>query len=122
MTPDFLGLRVGPERYLGIDVGTSFVKIVELSQRGKRIKLDNYGEMEASSLYEKSFRTFEKSTLSVSNSDVVKAVKGILKEAKIKTAEGYFSIPDFSTFFTSFHLPAMPKEELPKAVEFEARK
>lgn len=122
MTRDFLGIRVGPERYLGVDVGTSFIKVIELSQHGKRIKLDNYGEMSASSLYEKPFRSFEQSTLSFSSSDVVRAVKAILKEAKMNAYKAYFSIPDFSTFFTSFRLPPMPKEELPQAVQFEARR
>lgn len=111
----------GPKRCLGIDVGTSVIKIVELSQRGKRSKLDNYGEMESTSLYEKSFRTFEKSTLTISNSDVVKTITAIIGEAKMKAGKAYFSIPDFSTFFTTFRLPSMTKEELPQAVEYQAR-
>ena len=122
MIRDFLGIRVGPKRYLGVDIGTSFIKIVELSQRGKRIKLDNYGEIEASSLYEKPFRSFEQSTLSFSSNDIVRAVKAILEEAKMNSYKAYFSIPDFSTFFTSFRLPPMPREELPQAGQFEARR
>src|SRR3989344_3052699 len=122
MMRDFLGIRVGPKRSLGIDIGTSYIKIAELSQRGKRLRLDNYGEMEASSLYEKPFRSFEQSTLSFSNSDVVRVIEAILKEAKMNAYEVYFSIPDFSTFFTSFYLPPMPKEELPQAIQFEARR
>src|SRR3989338_5765056 len=111
----------GPKRCLGVDIGTSVIKIVELSQRGKRSKLDNYGEMESLFLYEKPFRTFEKSTLTISNSDVVKAITAIISEAKMKAVKAYFSIPDFSTFFTTFRLPSMTREELPKAVEYQAR-
>jgi len=33
-----------------------------------------------------------------------------------------FSIPDFSSFFTNFDLPPMSKDELPEAIQFEARK
>jgi len=121
MVSDFFGIRVGPKRCLGVDIGTSAIKIVELSQQGKRKKLDNYGEIEAVSLYEKPFRTFEKSTLTIDNSDVVKAITAILKEARMKTNKAYFSLPDFSTFFTAFRLPSMTKEELPKAVQYEAR-
>jgi len=117
MVSDFFGIRVGPKRCLGVDIGTSAIKIVELSQQGKRKKLDNYGEIEAVSLYEKPFRTFEKSTLTIDNSDVVKAITAILKEARMKTNKAYFSLPDFSTFFTAFRLPSMTKEELPKAVQ-----
>lgn len=111
----------GYKGYLGVDIGTSAIKIIEISQQGKRIKLDNYGEMEAVSLYEEPFRSFEKSTLTVSNSDVVKAISAIIKESRVKTNKAFFSIPDFSTFFTTFRLPAMTKEELPKAIQYEAR-
>ncbi|MBI2041574.1 MAG: type IV pilus assembly protein PilM [Candidatus Nealsonbacteria bacterium] len=121
MASDFFGIRVGPKKCLGVDIGTSFIKIVELSQHGKRRKLDNYGEMEAVSLFDKPFRTFEKSTLTVSNPDVVKSITAILTEAKIETKDVYFSIPDFSTFFTAFRLPSMSKEELPQAIQYEAR-
>ncbi len=110
-----------PKKSLGIDVGTSAVKIVELSRWGERIKLENYGEISAQALYQKPFRTFEKSTLSLFAEDISRAIKAIMEEAKIKTRRAVFSIPDFSSFFTSFELPPMTREELPQAVKYEAR-
>jgi len=112
---------VAPKSFLGVDIGTSSIKIVELSRSGRRRKLDNYGEMRAVSLYEKAFRTFEKSTLTVATQDVVKAIRGIIKEARMQSNRAYFTIPDFSTFFTTLDLPPMTEEELPQAVEFQAR-
>lgn len=113
--------RILPKKFLGIDIGTSSIKIVELSSFGKRKKLENYGELSALALYEKPFRTFEKNTLLFSTQDVARAITGILQEAKIKTKDVCFSIPDFSTFFTWFELPAMTKEEIPQGVRYEAR-
>ena len=113
--------KISPKGSLGIDVGTSSVKIVELSKWGKKKKLENYGEMRAEALYGKPFRTFEKSTLNVSDQDVARDISAILKEAGVKTKKAYFSIPDFSTFFTTFNLPAMTEEELFQAVKYEAR-
>ena len=110
-----------PKKSLGIDVGTSAVKIVELSRWGERIKLENYGEISAQALYQKPFRTFEKSTLLLFAEDISRAIKAIMEEAKIKTRRAAFSIPDFSSFFTSFELPPMTQEELPQAVKYEAR-
>ncbi len=114
-------LKLIPKKFLGIDIGTSAIKLVELSRWGERRKLENYAEASASILYEKPFRTFEKSTLLLSSSDISRAIKGCLEEAKIKTRQCSFSIPDFSSFFTSFELPPMSKEELPQAVRYEAR-
>ena len=113
--------RIVSKGFLGVDIGTFSIKIVELSKSGKRKKLENYGEIEASALYERPFRTFEKSTLTVSNQDVIRAIRAILQEAKIRAKKAYFSIPDFSTFFTTITLPAMTQEELPQAVNYEAR-
>ncbi len=107
--------------FLGIDIGTSYIKMVQISKLGHRKKLENYGSLPASVLHEKPFRTFEKSTLLLSNQEIATAIKAIIQEAEIKTKQAVFSIPDFSTFFTSFELPPMTKEELPQAVKYEAR-
>jgi type IV pilus assembly protein PilM len=114
--------KILPKKFLGIDIGTSAIKIVELSSFAGRIKLENYGEVLAKILYQKPFRTFEKSTLLLSSGEISRAIKAILEEAKIKTKNCFFSIPDFATFFTTFELPGMTAEELPQAVEAESRK
>jgi type IV pilus assembly protein PilM len=114
-------LEIIPKKSLGIDIGTSSIKIVELSRRGERRKLENYGEIAASALYQKPFRTFEESTLLLFSQDVSRAIKAVMDEAKIKTRRTVFSIPDFSSFFTSFELPPMTEAELPQAVRYEAR-
>jgi type IV pilus assembly protein PilM len=111
-----------PKKNLGVDIGTSAIKIVELGSFAGRIKLENYGEITARVLYQKPFRTFEKSTLLLSVQDISRAIKAVLEETKIKTKESIFSIPDFTTLFTTFELPPMTAEELPQAVQAEARR
>ena len=118
----FKSLPFLPKACLGIDVGTSYLKVVELSRWGDRRRLKNYGELRATALYNKPFRTFEKNTLLFSNKDIARALKSILQEAGIKTKKAVFSLPDFSSFFTNFELPPMSKSELTQAVEYEARK
>lgn len=113
--------KITSKGFLGVDIGTFSIKIVEISRAGKRNKLENYGEIRAAALYEKPFRTFEKSTLSFSNAEVTKAVGAILKESGMKARKAYFSIPDFSTFFTTIKLPAMTEAELPQAINYEAK-
>ncbi len=110
-----------PKRYVGIDIGTAFVKITEVSRFGNRKKLESYGSISASVLYKKPFRTFDKNTLILSSEDVARAIRAVLDEAGIKTKQAIFSIPDFSTFFTTFELPSMSEEEVAQAVKYEAR-
>lgn len=111
-----------PQNFLGIDVGTSSIKVVEISQKGRRKVLENYGELGMDAVYKENFRTFNKNTLLLSTNDVSRALKAIIKEAEIKTFKAIFSLPDFATFFTTFELPQMTAKEIPQAVEFEARK
>lgn len=113
--------KIGLKRCLGIDVGTSGIKIIELSLRRERIKLEKYGEATARIFYEKPFRTFEKSTLLLSNQDIARAILAVCKETKISEKKAIFSIPDFASFFTSFDLPPMSKDEVSQAIRFEAR-
>jgi type IV pilus assembly protein PilM len=110
-----------PRSFLGIDIGTSSIKVVELARRGKLRELKNYGEVRTSSLQKVQFRTIEKDSLSLSDKEIGKAISAIMKEAGIQTREVSFSIPDFSSFFTSFELPPMSEAELPQAVTYEAR-
>lgn len=111
----------GSTSFLGIDVGTSAVKLVELSESRGRIKVENYGQVKTKAFYKEPFRTFKKGTFLLSVKDISKAISAITREAGVNTKEVDFSIPDFSTFFTSFKLPPMGKEELSEAVRFEAR-
>jgi type IV pilus assembly protein PilM len=121
----WLSFKTAPKKCLGIDIGTASIKIVELSRLGgwrERIKLENYGEVSLFTLFEKPFRTFERGSLLLSAQEISRAIKAILEEAKISTSRAVFSIPDFSTFFTTFELPPLTKKELPEAVKFEARR
>jgi type IV pilus assembly protein PilM len=107
---------------VGIDIGVSLIKVVELSRKRGKIELNNYGHISASSVYQKPFQSFEEGSFLVSSPDVSKIIKSILKESGIKIKEAVFTIPDFSTFSTSFDIPQMMEDEMKSAIEFEARR
>lgn len=110
-----------PKSFLGIDIGASAIRVVELSRRGRQIQLENYGEVKSADLKNTPFRKMPGDALSLHARESSQVISAILKEANIKTREVNFSIPDFSTFFTSFELPPMSEEELKQAVRYEAR-
>jgi len=112
------------KNFLGVDIGISLIKIVEISKRGGKIDLKNYGQVAVYSLYQRPYQGFkgERESFMLSSPDISKVIKAILKETRIKTREATFTIPDFSTFFTTFNLPPMSEEEIPEAVNFEARR
>jgi len=109
-----------PKKMLGIDVGTASVKIVEISRWGEGKTLENYGEIKSMSLYKEPVDNFERGSYLLSDFFVSRAIMAVLEEAKIKTKEAIFSIPDFSTFCTSIELPPMTEKEINQAVYYTA--
>lgn len=109
-----------PKKIIGIDVGTSSVRIVELSRWGGGKTLENYGEAKSDAFYRESLTSYQKGSYLLSSNSVAKTIKLILQEAKIKTKAVVFSVPDFSTFCTSFDIPPMTEKEIPAAIQFNA--
>ncbi len=108
------------KKCLGIDIGASSIKMVEISGFGKRKKLENYIKFTIRP-GEPSLKIFQGESLTLLSDRASGILQAILEQAKIKEKKATFSLPDFSTFFTSFSLPPMSKGEVPQAVEFEAR-
>jgi len=109
-----------PKKMVGIDIGTASIKVVEISRWGQGKALENYGEIKSASLYKEPFRNVEKGSYLLSNYFVSRAIRAVLDEARIKTKAAIISIPDFSTFCTSFELPPMSANELKDAVYYNA--
>jgi type IV pilus assembly protein PilM len=111
----------GKKTYLGIDIGTSAIRVVEVSKKKKIIQLSNYGEVQNTAFTRKPFRIFYKNAVALSNKEIALAIKSILEEAGIETKRVSFAIPDFASFFTSFQIPTMDEDEIPQAIQYEVR-
>lgn len=112
---------------LGIDIGTSSIKIVELSKDGGRFKLENYGlfELEA---HEESVDGVGGNAMArtrivqISDSDISWGIKETIKRTKIKAQDAIACIPTFSTFSTIITMPYLSEKDIAQAIPFEARK
>jgi len=108
------------KKCLGIDIGAASIKIVEVSSLGEKKKLENYVEF-ALPTSTSSIKTFHGETLLLLSDEVSTILQAVFNKVKIKREKAALSIPDFSTFFTTFTLPPMSEAEISSAVEFEAR-
>lgn len=111
-----------PKKMVGVDIGTFSIKIVEISRWGGGKILENYGEIKSAFIYKdkESLLKMEKGSNMFSGDFVSRAIRGILDESRIKTKEVIFSMPDFSTFCTSFDIPPMTEKEIPEAIRYNA--
>jgi len=102
---------------LGVDIGTSSIKIVELVKSGGGIELTNYGE------YRGNVDTaIHSSSVKLLSSQAADIIKEVMSEARMEGKEATISIPIYSGFSTVITLPKMSEAELEQAVAYEAKK
>lgn len=107
----------GGKKFLGIDIGTSNIKIVELKLGGNKPMLSNYAWIYLDGL-------MGDRDLKAAYFDTVlpEYMKRMVSEAGIKSKKASFSIPAFGGLITLIEFPEMAKEDLDQAIKFEAHK
>src|SRR3989344_2498175 len=109
---------------IGIDIGTSSIKLVELEKRGGRFALANYGilELQDNSNSVSSGSENWQSILRLPDEHIASGIKELLGKAKISSVDVTASISSFSTFATVIEMPYVSNEDLARALPFEAKK
>ena len=102
--------------YLGVDLGSSSIKLVELANFKGRPRLVTYG------FTEKSPGNINDSGLITNPDETALVIKDIMRKAKVTTNKVVAALPNFSVFTSIFTLPSMSKKELAAAVSWEAKK
>ncbi len=110
-----------PSSYLGIDIGTTSIKIAEVS-RGKQLpEIVNYGLLEASDYLGRSNSALQTSSLKLFDKEVAELLALLVKRTKIRAREALVSLPIFSSFRTVLDFPEMSDEEISKNITFQAK-
>lgn len=110
------------KKFLGIDVGTAAVRLVQLSKNGKRINLDTYGEFNARHYFEQGRETSPSTSSSkLTDQQIADIIKTLTKAAGATSKYATLSLPSLSTFTTVITVPKMSPKELAHAVPFEAK-
>lgn len=114
-------LRRSQKSFLGIDIGTSAVKIVELAGEANQATLLNYGELKTYGYLRRLREPLQSSVMTTLDSDVAAMIRQILDNSHAQTRRASMSIPLFSSFFTMLEFPPMSQAELQEAILFQAR-
>jgi type IV pilus assembly protein PilM len=106
---------------LGVDIGSSAVKIVQMRESGGRAVLETYGSISLA-LYEEP-RAELGEVVNLNEEQLVAAIQTVVKESNVTTNRAAFSIPSSSTLIFTITFPASIKEtELKSMVPIEARR
>ncbi|NCP17125.1 pilus assembly protein PilM, partial [Candidatus Kuenenbacteria bacterium] len=101
--------------YLGVDLGTSAIKMVELQNKGGRAVLVTYGYVEQST------DIIRASSVEMENK-IVAIIKSIYHNSRMNSKRVIAALPSFSVFSSIISLPRMNKKDLAQAVKWEAKK
>ncbi|PJE74168.1 MAG: hypothetical protein COV01_01560 [Candidatus Taylorbacteria bacterium CG10_big_fil_rev_8_21_14_0_10_41_48] len=115
----FSGLFKKPgSSVLGIDIGSSSIKVVQLRRdKGKSI-LETYGEL---ALGPYAGVEIGRAT-NLPQEKIIEALRDVLKESNVTTKDCGISIPSSSSLLSFVHMPVSDKAQLATMVPIEARK
>ncbi len=111
----------GNKSYLGVDMGTTSIKIVEVVKTSTKPRINAYGFLESYGHLERLNDALQTSYLKIMDKEAANLLKILLKQLKCKTKDVIASIPSFSAFTTLLELPEMPAEETAKTMKYQAR-
>src|SRR3989344_2191021 len=101
--------------FLGVDIGTAAVKIVELASRNEQPTLLTYGYAEAQT-------DLVRSNSAATIQKVAHVLKSLIKKARVSTTRSIAALPTFAVFNSIISLPKMSRKDLSAAVRWEAKK
>jgi type IV pilus assembly protein PilM len=103
---------------VGIDIGTSAIKVVQVKREGGKILLETYGEIGLGSYAnDKSGKV-----VTLAPEVIAKAVADLLRESNVTTKIATLSIQSQATLVFLLDLPEVPESELAQIIPNEARK
>ncbi len=106
--------------YLGVDIGTTSIKIAEVKPGKHLPELVNYAVLEAGDYLGRSNSALQSSTLKLFDQEVIEFLKAALHRMKPASTEVIASLPVFSAFLTVLNFPDMTSAELEKTITFQA--
>ncbi|MDD4900861.1 MAG: type IV pilus assembly protein PilM [Patescibacteria group bacterium] len=106
-----MGLFFHNESFLGIDIGSSSIKIVELKNEGGKVRLLTYG-------FSENLDDLDKKD----PGEISAIINKICRESGISSRKAISALPTFSVFSSILNLSDVSKKDLPSAINWEAKK
>jgi len=103
---------------LGVDIGTSAIKVVELQERNGVVTLVTYGEIQLGPYAGKPLGAI----VHLNPKQEQEALVDVIRESAVKSRNGVFAMPLSASFISTTMINADPDDDLAAMVRVEARK
>jgi len=103
---------------LGIDIGASSIKVVQIKNKKGRAVLQTYGELSLGPYAQKQIGQATK----LPPEKIAEALIDVIKESNVTTFDSAISVPMRSSMVSIFQMPNLKDKQLSQMVPIEARK
>lgn len=107
-----------PSSVIGVDIGSSSIKVVELEDREGVVTLVTYGEVQLGPYAGKSLGE----VVHLNPKQEQEALVDVVRESAVKSRDAVFAMPLSASFISSTTMQADPEADLSAMVRIEARK
>jgi type IV pilus assembly protein PilM len=114
----FAGKAGDATRVVGIDIGSSSIKVVEVQDRNGVLTLTTYGELQLGPYAGQEVGQ----SVTLDSKKEQQALVDVIRESAVKSTSAVFAMPLASSFVTTINFNAEPKEDITSRVRVEARK
>lgn len=111
----------GSSSALGVDIGTTSIKVVEVKKGGQKPQVTNYGILESSGYLSRANQALQTSSLKIFEADVVELLKTVVRQMGTGAKNAVASLPPFAVFTTVVDFPQMDPKEVEKAMLYQAK-
>lgn len=103
---------------LGIDIGSSAIKVIQIKKKRGRAVLETYGELALGP-----YAGIEVGrAASVPSEKIIEAIRDILRESKTTTVLSGIALPLSSSLISFISIPSVPEKQMADVIAIEARK
>ncbi|MFW5853396.1 MAG: type IV pilus assembly protein PilM [Patescibacteria group bacterium] len=110
--------KKGDDSFLGVDLGSSSVKVIQLRRDKGQAVLETYGELSTGPYSGLSVGQVGK----IDTKKLAELMHDLFREANITARQGAMAIPLKSSLITSVDFPKMPEDKIAQMIPMEARK
>lgn len=114
----FSSFKKRPTSVIGVDIGSSAIKVVQLKSEGGRVVLETYGAVALGTYGEK--KSGEMPALT--NEQIATAIADVMREANITTKSSAVSLQSSASLIFVIQLPNIKESEYETVIPTEARK
>ena len=111
----------GSKSYLGVDIGTTSIKLAEIGGSKNNLELVNYGLLENYGNPENSNSAIQTSSWKMSEKEIGDLLGKLAEKSGVGVKNAIAAIPAFFSFTSLIEMPLMSEKETAQAMQFQAR-